>query len=126
MSWPEECASVAEVKSQGPGNAVVIEVESEHITEVFTAFGQRGVRAEQVAKDVAAQARDYLDAGVPVGRHLADQLLIPMALAGGGAFRTVAPTRHTRTNCDILKHFLDVSVSMEQEREDRWRVEIGA
>jgi RNA 3'-terminal phosphate cyclase (ATP) len=68
--------------SHGPGNVVVIEVRAAHLTEVFTAFGQRGVRAEDVAAEAARQAQQYLAADVPVGEHLADQLLLPLALAG--------------------------------------------
>src|SRR5262249_47081635 len=64
----------------GPGNVVVIEIASQHVTEVFTGFGQRGVPAEAVARAAVDEARSYLAAGVPVGEHLADQLLLPMAL----------------------------------------------
>ena len=39
---------------------------------------------------------------MPVGRHLADQLVLPLALAGGGSFRTLPPTQHTRTQLDII------------------------
>ena len=77
-----------EVLTNGPGNVVFVEVDSEHVTEVFTAFGERGVPAEIVATRAADEALGYLGAEVPVGEHLAEQLLVPMALAGGGAFRT--------------------------------------
>jgi RNA 3'-terminal phosphate cyclase (ATP) len=45
----------------------------------------------------------YQAAAVPVGLHLADQLLLPMALAGGGPIRTLAPTPHTRTNAAVIE-----------------------
>ena len=49
--WDEALFTIDEVKgSRGPGNVVMIELEAEHVTEVFTAFGQLGVRAEDVAK----------------------------------------------------------------------------
>ena len=57
-------------------------IESEQISECFSAFGRRGVPAERVAIQLVQEVRDYLQAGVPVGQHLADQLLLPMALAG--------------------------------------------
>ena len=53
----------------------------------MTGFGEKGISAEKVASDACDEAQAYLAAGVPVGIHLADQLLIPMALAGGGTFR---------------------------------------
>jgi RNA 3'-terminal phosphate cyclase (ATP) len=44
LDWPEEAFRVEHLKSShGPGNAVVLEMESQGITEVVTAFGQRGV-----------------------------------------------------------------------------------
>jgi RNA 3'-terminal phosphate cyclase (ATP) len=90
----------------GPGNAILLEVESEHVTEVFSGFGEIQVRAETVARTVVDEMRAWLAADVPVGPHLADQLLIPLALAGGGSFRTLAPTRHTLTNRDVIARFL--------------------
>jgi len=89
----------------GPGNVVWIEIEAEKVTEVFTGFGERGVRTEAVADAVAHRAQRYLDADVPVGPHLADQLLLPLALARCGAFRTSALTAHAQTNLDVIHRF---------------------
>jgi RNA 3'-terminal phosphate cyclase (ATP) len=111
-------------KSPGPGNAVFIEIESEQITEVFTAFGERGVSAEDVAGQAVREAREYLSAGVPVSRHLADQLLLPMSMAGGGAFRTLAPTKHFTTNIEVIRRFLPVDVSCTETTADTRQVEI--
>ncbi len=97
---------VDEKRSHGPGNVVTVDVESEHVTEVFTGFGERGVRAEAVAERVAREVARHLHAGVPVGEHLADQLLIPLALAGGGSFTTLELTQHARTNVEIVHAFL--------------------
>jgi RNA 3'-terminal phosphate cyclase (ATP) len=54
----------------------------------------------------------YLAADVPVGEHLADQLLIPMALAGGGEFRTVPLSSHTTTNAALIERFLPVRFAL--------------
>ena len=69
-----------------------------------------------MAQAAVAEAQEFLAASVPVGPHLADQLLIPLALAGGGSFDTVAPTSHTRTNIDVLQMFLDVEVTVTGSR----------
>lgn len=110
--------------AHGPGNVVIVTLESDEVTEVATGFGERAVPAEEVAEGVAKEAARYLEAGVPVGEHLADQLLLPMALAGGGTFRTLEPSSHTRTQAEILPLFLPVEVRMEAEGADRWRVEV--
>lgn len=94
------------VESPGPGNVVMVQVRSAHLMETFTAFGERGVRAETIAHRLAGEVRKYVASGVPVGEHLADQLLIPMALAGEGEFLTAEPSLHTRTNLEVIDLFL--------------------
>lgn len=125
MGWNAKTASTEEVASDGPGNVVLLEIHSQHVTEVFTGFGQKRVPAEKVAARAAKEARRYLEAGVPVSEHLADQLLVPMALAGGGTFRTLPPSEHTRTNIEVIRRFLDVAIRVEQVGPDVWEIEVG-
>ncbi len=123
---PPEAGWVEAVTAgRGPGNAVVVEVESQEITEIFTGFGERGVPAETVAAGVAGAVRRYLAAGVPVGEHLADQLLLPLALAGGGALRTLRPTRHTLTNMAVIERFLPLRFRSEEIAADDWRITLA-
>jgi RNA 3'-terminal phosphate cyclase (ATP) len=75
-----------------------------------------------VAQDAINQTRQYLAADVPIGTCLADQLLLPFALAGGGSITTMPPTRHTQTNAAIIEHFLPVRIRLQQEAQKRWRV----
>ncbi|HEY7119009.1 MAG TPA: RNA 3'-terminal phosphate cyclase [Tepidisphaeraceae bacterium] len=110
---------------QGPGNLVTVEVEAEHLTEVFTAFGARGEPAEDVAREAATEARRYLDRDVPVGEHLADQVLLPIALAGGGQFVTGPLTLHSTTNIETIRRFLDIAVAVEEAEKGTNHVRIG-
>lgn len=110
------------LQSPGPGNMVAIILESERVTEVFTEFGQRGVRAERVAEKACKQALDYLSAEVPVGIHLADQLLVPMALAGSGRFKTLKPDLHTLTNIEVIQKFLNLSIEVKQVSDAVWEI----
>jgi RNA 3'-terminal phosphate cyclase (ATP) len=109
----------------GPGNVVLVEIDSEHATELFTGFGQRGKRAEQVAGELASEVLHYLGSGVPVGPYLADQLLIPMALAGRGSFRTTTPTSHCLTNIAVIRAFLDTPVDVRDEPNGTSRITVG-
>jgi RNA 3'-terminal phosphate cyclase (ATP) len=102
------------------------EIESEQVTEVFTGFGERGVPAEKVAGNVASEVIEYLDAGVPVGAHLADQILVPFALAGGGAYRTLRPTLHTRTQAEVIRIFLGRETGMREAGENHWLIEVSS
>jgi len=96
--------SVASPK--GPGNAVFIEVQCAHVTEGFTAIGERGRAAEAVATRAAEEAEAWLAHGQPVGEHLADQLLVPMSLAPGSVFRTGALSSHALTNLEGVARFV--------------------
>jgi RNA 3'-terminal phosphate cyclase (ATP) len=125
LEWNKEVLKAVEVEnSQGPGNILTVEIESENITEVFTGFGEKGTSAEKVAKRAVKSVLEYLAVNVPVGRYLADQLLIPMALAGGGKFRTLSPTKHTKTNVEIIKNFLDVEIAVIEYDRNQWEIEI--
>jgi RNA 3'-terminal phosphate cyclase (ATP) len=129
LSWNADWLAVETVRDAvGPGNVVCIEIESEHVTELFTAFGEKGVPAERVGAAVADEAAEYLAARVPVGRHLADQLVLPMALGGGGLFRTVEPSRHTLTHVELLQAFLGtvIHVGEVRERAGAWEVQVPA
>lgn len=110
--------------SVGPGNLLMIVAEGETITEVVTGFGIKGVSAEKVASDACDEADRYLRSDVPVGIHLADQLLVPMALAGSGSFRTLRPTAHTLTNAGVVQKFLNVSIAIDAESSDVSRITV--
>ncbi len=110
--------------SPGPGNVVTVELTSQHVTEVFTGFGERGVSAKAVANSVVKEARAYLAAEVVAGEHLADQLLLPFALAGAGAFTTMPLSRHSTTNIEVIQKFLTVKFDVTTLHNQAVRVEV--
>jgi RNA 3'-terminal phosphate cyclase (ATP) len=125
LGWGDEQLQVeTSHNALSPGNVLTVEIKSEQVTEVFTGIGERGVRAETVAERVALEALQYLSREAPVGEHLADQLLIPLALAGGGSYLTGPPSLHTETNIEIVKMFLDVEINVSEIGGDVWKIEI--
>lgn len=121
MAWEDDSLVVEEVpESLGPGNVLNLELIFEHVTEIFTGFGRMQASAKRVAKEACEEARQYLAAGVPVGKHLADQLLLPMAVAGGGRFRTVSPSRHTLTQRSLLQRFLPIDIEITRGEHAAW------
>jgi RNA 3'-terminal phosphate cyclase (ATP) len=114
MGWGETQLLVRNLPAdQGPGNALVVTLEHENVTEVFTAFGEKMVRAEAVAKAVLQEVRRYIASAAAVDEHLADQLMLPMALAGGGRFSVARVSQHALTNADIIGRFLPISIGFE-------------
>jgi RNA 3'-terminal phosphate cyclase (ATP) len=120
LGWAGKDLQVQQLPHEwGPGNVLTLEVHSDHVTEVFTGFGVRGVSAEAVAHEAVRQYQEYVAAGVPVGPFLADQLMLPLALAGAGAFATQPLTQHAVTNIDTIQRFLPVRVLVEGVEENR-------
>ena len=106
LGWTREQLHLRPLPNDvGPGNAVTITLGYENVTEVFTGFGERGVRAEDVALAAADEALSYRAATAPVGEHLADQLLLPLALGAGGIFLTTTASGHLHSNAEIVRRF---------------------
>ena len=111
--WPEEVFSLRELPAdQGPGIILMIEARKDAVTEIASGFGQLGVPAERLAKTAAGRLKGYVASGAFAGPYLADQLLLPFALAGGGTFTTVKPSGHLLTAIEIAQRFLDTPISL--------------
>jgi RNA 3'-terminal phosphate cyclase (ATP) len=116
LNWDLEGARIVETRnSVGPGNIVLVELASRNVTELFCGFGRIGASAESVASEAADAARSYLASGAVAGEHLTDQLLLPLALAGCGAFTAEKINPHSRTNMEIIRSFLPVDFMVTKE-----------
>jgi len=129
--WQEETVQIETIASApGPGNAVMLEVISENVTELFTAFGEVKVSAEAVAQKALDQYEEYMAVDVPVGKYLADQLMLPLSIAawqgsGTSIFRTQQLTQHSRTHIDILQRFLEIDIKVENVNDRQVEVRLG-
>jgi RNA 3'-terminal phosphate cyclase (ATP) len=115
--------------SFSPGNVVTIELGFENITEVVTALGKQGTPAQKVAKTAVRDANEYLESNAVVGDYLADQLMLPMAIAAQQhdcvyQYRTVKPSDHSTTHAALIRQFLDVEVAIEEREFDDFLVKI--
>lgn len=120
LSWPPECFHREVLRcGPGPGNVLMITLAYERVTELLTGFGTRDRRAEAVADAVLQQYRRYVASSAPVGEHLADQVMLPMALARRGRFRCVTLSSHARTQLDLIARFSDVRVTTEDLGRER-------
>jgi len=115
LNWqPEQLLLRGLSNDVGPGNAVTITVEHEHVTEVFSGFGERGVSAGTVAGHASDKARHYIAASAAVDEYLADQLLLPMVLGAGGTFTATSVSQHLRSNAIVIERFTRKQVSVEK------------
>lgn len=125
--WDETCFVIEPAAgSRGPGNVVLIEIDAEHVTEVFTGFGEVKRSAEAVATHALQRYQRWLKAGVPVGVYLADQILLLMALAGRGRYVTQPLSRHATTHVELIRRFAEIDVRASECAPGQWLVEVGA
>lgn len=125
LGWDDRelCSEVSQ-NGLSAGNYLCLEFQREQVTEVVTSLGERGVPAEEVARRACEEALGYLAHEAPVGEHLADQLLLPLALAGGGAFQTGPLSLHTITNMEVIGKFLPVRFRTENLERGSVRVSV--
>lgn len=113
-------------QNEGPGNALLATLVYEHLSEVFTAFGEKGVSAEQVARQLIREVRDYQASTAALGPHLADQWALPLALAvwqrgSAASYTCSALTQHAKTNFEVIERFLPVKFTT-ASHEQHWTV----
>lgn len=126
LEIPRQRAVLRRVDADCPGNVIMIYADCGTHMEVFTSIGQRGVSAERVAQQVVDQALAWQQTGAPVGEHLADQLLVPMALGAGGSFVTGPVSGHTQTNIATIRRFVDAKIEVERLDGQRNRISVNS
>lgn len=116
------------VRSPGPGNALwlVARDEGTGICNVFSAIGDPNAEAEEIGRGVAEAFLAWSESGTSVDAHLADQLMLPIALAGSGGFTCNELTLHSRTNIEVIHAFTGHRLRAWDLGDDRHRVELVA
>jgi len=107
--------TLIDLRQAGPGQGVCCLCEAiyAHGSEIFTGFGQVQVTAEKIGHRTGKALHQFVQARVSAGTHLADQLLLPMALAGGGSLITTQADDHARTNISVIEQFLPIKFTTE-------------
>ncbi|MFT7776331.1 MAG: RNA 3'-terminal phosphate cyclase [Roseateles sp.] len=101
----------------------------ENVSEVFTAFGDKGVSAEQVAREVVREVRAFQVSSAALGPHLTDQWVLPLSLAvwqrqRGACYTATELTDHATTNFETIQRFLPVRIQTAKAGEG-WRVVVA-
>jgi RNA 3'-terminal phosphate cyclase (ATP) len=105
---------VEHLPARSPGTVLVLLARFEQGQACFFALGARGKPAERVADEAADQLLAFLATDGAVDRWLADQLLLPLALAAGpSVLRTAQVTSHLLTHAEVIRHFLPVTIRID-------------
>jgi RNA 3'-terminal phosphate cyclase (ATP) len=115
LNWTSESRRDLDMSSSvGPGNFMDVHLVFEQVTQVFTTFTGPGVSGEKLASPLASQAKRSLAGHSPVEEHLADQLMLPMALLAGGRYRAARLSKHSATNAEIINRIVPGTVILEE------------
>ncbi len=105
---------ISSVPSPGHGTFVFLMSRDGPCRAGFSSIGVRGKRAEVVGEEVARAFLDYYSNDGCIDPHLADQLVIYLALAHGeSSFTTTAVSSHLITNLWVISKFLDIRYAVE-------------
>jgi RNA 3'-terminal phosphate cyclase (ATP) len=105
------------VRAACAGAGIFLTAEYERIRVGFSALGAKGKPSEAVAEEAVAALLAHRDSGAALDQHLADQLVLPLALAGASSSFTVERvSRHLTTNCWVVEQFGLAQIQVEGRR----------
>lgn len=97
---------VVELHGSSPGSFVLLEAAFEEGRAAFSLLGERGVRAEVIGDRAARMLLGFLEREGAIDPHLADQLVVPLVLGGGGGrVTTTEVTPHLETVASVVSLF---------------------
>jgi RNA 3'-terminal phosphate cyclase (ATP) len=106
---------IVDAPAKGQGTMLLLVAEFEHVWAGFTSLGKRGKPAETVAEEAVVELLRYLESGMALDQHLADQLVLPLALAKGrSSFTTSRITQHLLTNAWIVEQLLGREIVVDE------------
>jgi RNA 3'-terminal phosphate cyclase (ATP) len=126
LNWaPSQLLTPAVRQNEGPGNALMATLVYQELSEVFTCIGEKGQSAERVAELLAQEVRQFEGSRGALGPYLADQWMLPLALALCDSHQAVASARftctewtdHARSNAGVIEAFLPVRFSTKDEKD---------
>lgn len=129
MGWqPEQLRNAGVRQNEGPGNVLLGTLVHEQVTEVFCEFGEKGVTAEAVATKLVQALRKYKVSSGALGPHLADQWVLPLALAvnqrqQAASYTCTELTPHALSNFEVIERFLPVRIRHHQQ-ESAFQVQV--
>jgi len=109
-----------------PGAALLVTGRCQRGRFGFVALGQKGKPIEQVARDATDAFWRWFRGGAATEEHLADQLVLPLALAGGESrWTTEHASLHLKTVLWVAAHFLPIRYAITERPDGSALVTLG-
>jgi len=119
------CYAVVTHQLGGPDSHEQGHFEQGH-SEVFSLLGQKCTSAEKMGNRLAGLVKRYLfKTDALVDEYLTDQLLLPLALSGGGEFNARVISGHTETQAWLIEQFLPVKIIFQSIDDNKVLVKVA-
>ena len=103
------------VRAACAGARISLTAEYANLNCGFSAIGEPGKPAVEVAKEAADALLKHHISGAALDRHLGDQILLPLCLAAGASrFSVEEVTLHLETNAWVIKRFGVAQIAIER------------
>jgi len=117
LSIPNEKIKIEQVKTFSPGTFIFLKAKFENILAGFSSLGEKGKPAEKVGQEVAEQFLRYYQSGQCLDPHLADQIILYLALVKKSFSFTVSIlTNHLLTHIWLLEKILNIKIKIEDQK----------
>lgn len=111
--------SIKSVDSFSPGSSVTCYAVCENSVLGGDCLGERGLKAEIVGQRAAEQLIRSLKSKAAFDKHMADQILVYIALAKGKPeVRVEEVTDHCRTNIHVIEQILPVLFEVNEDKKE--------
>lgn len=112
-------------RSISPGAAIFLRAIFDNLYAGLEAHGRKGKPAEDVAEEAVAELLEYERTGAAFDRHLADQMLLPLAFATGPSeFTCAAVTPHLETNAWVFEQFDAARIEISRESDGTGHIKV--
>ncbi len=111
---PDLRVEISNFHALSPGTFLLVLLQFENSQACFFSLGEKGKPAEKVADEAVDACYDFLKTDAVIDPYMADQILLPLALADGlSKFRTSQVTQHQLTNLDVIRRFHPVAIEIQ-------------
>lgn len=111
--------------AMGKGTVLCLVAQFAQARSCHVALGAPGKPAERVADEALDDLLAHLHSNACLDRHLADQVLLPLAFAEGpSVFTTERITDHLTTNAEVIRQFLPARIDIRTQPDGTGRVAV--
>ncbi len=110
-----DCEYFEYVDTFSPGSTTHIHAHCKNSVLGSTIYGELGKPAEKIGEECAKAIMKQINSNACLDEHMADQILLYMALAGNSKISVAEITNHCRTNMWVIEKFLSIKFEVNEK-----------